>query len=376
MKITINREQLVKQLTASCSIISKSSIIPALAHNLFRVLDESTMEIVSSSGDQEISLISRLAIEKTDGKLTNFVCHGATILRTISILSSEFVVLEIKNQVVSFGTGKTKKKYQTPIDFGSDSFPLVKESIFNELEASIELTGDTFSQIIKSTTFLCAKDNMQQFKQGINIINHEGKTHFFTMNDSVSACAEFILDVDNKFPSQIIPSSIDKVSFLIEKSIKVSIYYSENFFKVTDGVYTIILRQIDAKTPDFLSVVKTAEKEKWFLVNRAEFMLALRRVSIYSNVITKSVTLTEEEDSITMVTEDKDYKKKASENIEMFENHNISGEISCSHEIMISILEKITSEYVKIYFSEESNLLCIRPQNDDTKHFFITKTRV
>lgn len=361
MQFTIERETFLKALTRVQGIIEKRHTIPILANVLIEADQE---KIVFTATDLEVGVKSFYSANiKKEGRVT------------VSAKKIFEIIKELPNKEISFSVKenfwveiKCGKSVFNLVGLSPDEFPKFPE--VNNINLN-EINSLVFKEMIDKTIFSVSNDETKYNLTGIyfkaeennilSMVSTDG--HRLSMikknlnNDLNSDFYEgFILPKKGIFEIRKLTEDSDEI-------LKISV--SDNNFIVNTGNTTLVMRLVDGEFPDYSRVVP--EKiEKPAVINRDEFMHALKRISVLSSEKSKGVKIKLEAGLLELSSSNPDLGDAREELDMTYTGPEIT--IGFNAKYIIDILQVMNDEFISLHLKD--NLSPGLIEADENKDFF------
>jgi DNA polymerase III sliding clamp (beta) subunit (PCNA family) len=355
MRIEVNRESLVKLLSASCSVIAKNNTLPVLSSNLFR-FNNKRLEIISSN--LETTMVVGTNYDLIDGDELDFICDGNAILKTCQLLAIENIYLDVnldKKGVgnVIFGDPKRKKSYSIPVDFTAESFPKVP-SVKSDNE--IKIKADLLQKAVNLCLPFCDPNNLVPGFQGLCIRSQDNRFRIASTNGTSISMVES--ENESLMQETIVSKATCSLfaSFDKESTIKISIESETKKLLFTDGSIFLFATLIDGKFPPIDKIYEGVDKESYIVLNRHELNQSIKRLLVIGSRTThKSSCLdfTKDEPSVSIT--DIDYSVSGSEDLSISKKtENINYRFGLNGNVLASFVSSFDSEEIVMYTKSNS----------------------
>lgn len=297
MQFTTNSKTFNNAISKVIQVIGKKATIPILDCLLLQVENGS---LTLSATDLSVRIETTIEVESDDD--FDFAINASLFSRIISELPDLQITLmfdsEKSESVLSASTGV----YTIPT-INSDEFP-------NRLELSDDaiscgLDAAVITRLDKLLSFAVSKDDLRATLQGINVvINSTGLTAVAT--DGHRLVKVKMPGITNAVEvSKILnPTLFILASNNCEKDDVVSLTIDDSSSEIIVGTTRITANNIDGPYPDIEKIIPT-DTPNQIKFDLNEMRSSLRRVSIFSNVITHTITLNIKPDSIELTSSDK-----------------------------------------------------------------------
>lgn len=350
MKLIFEREQLNKRLESIIGLINTRTGVPILDEALVKVQEGKIKVTVS---DNEISTEITIPCE-VEGDIFDFVCDVMTVQKTAALLRNETFILEVDEKVVVMSTPKTRKRFEIPIRNKAADFPAMPD---NGWENPMNIKGSLFSSMVKRASMFIKPTDLRPAFTSINLLSTKDMIRI-QGTDAHGLCDSTYLrsEEEAEFPelsSILFPKNIIKIVPNYEKSpsLSISIDKEGKYAKLSDDSTITQIRLTDGsgKYPDLDALFTAHNKEHFVKINRDQLLMAIRRMSIYSNKNTNSMIIDMNGDNIVLSADDNDFNKKAEELIEVVEKSSLMNFVSgINHNYLLTVINNMTGENVYI----------------------------
>ncbi len=354
MKFVVSSTKLTSHLQGISRVISNKSTLPILESFLFD-LKGTTLTVTAS--DLETTLITSLELDKAEGE--GIVAFTAKILLD--------TLKEFPEQPLSFEINNDNKQMVIKSETGSynfigqngDEYPRVHE--LGAEANSLNIPVDVLSEGIAKSIFATADDELRPVMNGIYFdITTEGLTlvatdahklvRYKTESTKGSAAAAFILA---KKPATLLKNILPK------ESGEVAVQFDDKNAFFTLSNYKMVCRQVEGRFPNYNGVIPQNNPHK-LIIDRLEFMNALKRVSLFSNQASNLIKLQLNANEMHVSAQDIDFSISAEETISC----QYSGEpmsIGFKSTFLVDILNNINSGDVVMELADPSRAGLILP---------------
>jgi DNA polymerase III sliding clamp (beta) subunit (PCNA family) len=316
MKLTLERESFAKKVEAAISALG-NSIIPVLNEAFFQIKND-RLFITTSNGEVQLTVSTPCEVE---GEEVEFICDIRLLRTPVTTLKAKEVFLEVTDKMVTLFTKRTKNKYEIPVVYKPESYPLLNAEKWS---SPLEINGASFAKMIKKSSILVDGNNIREGMRGIML---ESTSKTVTM-ESVSGGGqaichlEVIPDPDSgilfeELDRCLIPKAIANVSqqFDKAKSVKISKDQKDKSLKIHDGSSIVVIRLLEGVFPDCKVFLDSYEPSINLKVLNEDFSLSLKRSSSFSDEYATIKIQMDAAEEITIECEDLRFKRKAKETV-------------------------------------------------------------
>ena len=359
MKFIVSSTGLFSHLQAISRVINSKNSLPILDCFLLELTD-GTLSITAS--DSETTLTTSIETNEADGD-GRFAVNSKTILDALKEIPEQPLTFEVNESleiIVKYQNGKYSLMGQH-----ADEYPqaanLGGNAVHVSLEASVLMNGITRS------LFATADDELRPVMNGVYFdITTEDITfvasdgHKLVRNKTFKARgiekAAFILP---KKPATLLKNLLPK------EMADVQIDFDDRNAVFTLENYTMTCRLIEGRYPNYNSVIPSNNPHK-ATIDRAAFMSALKRVSVFSSAASSLIKLRLDMNTIQISGQDIDFSTSAEETLMcQYEGNPMS--IGFKSTFLIDILNNMASQEVVLELADPSRAGVLVPveQNEE-----------
>lgn len=365
MHFIVSSSVLLKNLQLVAGIISPNVVLPILENFLFDIRDN---KLTVTAADMETMIKVQMDIQMGGENAENSatICIPSKILlEYLKNLPEQPIHFTIHEEDNSFEISSNTGKYKITGENGSE-YP--KEPQVEELTA-LEMSAIRLSEAINKTIFATTSDNLRpamtgvlfEFKEeGINFVATDAHRLIKLTRTDVSSPEEGAIIVPKK-PLQ----QLKNVLPADESMVKVS--YNDSHLFIETDVISLNCRLIEGKFPPYRAVIPT-ENPYTLVMDRAELLSCLRRVSVFANKGTSQVVFDIVGNIVNVSAQDVDFSYEGKETM----NCQYNGEdmqIAFNAKLLIEMMHNLDSEEVKLELSMPSKAGIFRPvetvENED-----------
>ena len=358
MKFIVSSTGLFSHLQAISRVINSKNSLPILDCFLLELTD-GTLSITAS--DSETTLVTSIEVVESDGD-GQFAVSSKTILDALKEIPEQpltFVVNPENYEIlVQYQNGKYSLMGQNADEYPQT--PRLGDNAVNvTMEAPVMLNG------INRALFATADDELRPVMNGIYFdITTEDITfvasdgHKLVRNKTYKARgnekAAFILP---KKPASLLKNLLPK------EQGDVQIGFDDRNAIFTLENYSMTCRLIEGRYPNYNSVIPQNNPHK-ATIDRAAFMSALKRVSVFSSAASSLIKLHLDFNRIQISGQDIDFSTSAEETLMcQYEGNPMS--IGLKSTFLIDILNNISSQEVIMELADPSRAGVILPVDQE-----------
>ena len=358
MRFLVSSTTLFSHLQAISRVINSKNSLPILDCILIELNDGT---ITMTASDSETTLSTSIEVSEYEGE-GRFAISSKTILEALKENPEQPLSFNINTETMEITVKYPNGKYSMMAQNG-DEYPLPKqmgsEVVNLTMAADVMLTG------INRCIFATADDELRPVMNGIyfdisqqdvTLVSSDG--HKLVRNKSFASTgnekAAFILP---KKPSNLLKNLLPK------EQGDVQICFDDKNAMFTMENYQMTCRLIEGRYPNYNSVIPQNNPHK-AVVDRAIFISALKRVSVFSSQASSLIKLSLKENSMTISAQDIDFSTSAEETlICQYDGKDMS--IGFKSSFLIDILNNISSQNVIIELADPSRAGLIVPEEQE-----------
>ncbi len=362
MEFIIEKEEFVKGLFRSQSVVEKKGTMPILMNVLIETKDA---EICITATDLEVGIKGLYAANvKQPGNIT---LSAKKLYEVVKELPEKNVSFRLKeNQWAEICSGKSFFNIMGISAETFPSFPAYEEEDFVSLEPAI------LREMVDKTLFAVSLDDSRYNLTGVFFTRtgeDEGKSIRMVATDGYRLSL-----IDRPINKEIkglengilLPKKglVELTRLLDEEGEAVWIKLKSNNFIVKKDNVVLIMRLLDAEFPDYKQVIPSQPK-RHIRMRRSQLLESLRRVSILSSEKTKGVKFHFSQDLLELSSYNPDFGEAREELAVDYKGEDVS--VGFNYRFVLEILNIIRSEEILIDLEDGVSPARIRPSNDE-KH--------
>lgn len=286
MKITINKDTILKAINIAESVISSKNINTILSNCLFNIF-ENKIEIIST--DNEMAVKTQINA-LTDGKFS-FTANGKKLSAIIKELPDEDISFTVdQSMTINIKSSNVKGNYTiygtTPDEF--PQFPEIKN------ENSIEIEQAVFREMIKKVIYSAAIDTIKPIFNSIFITSDQPGSITAIATDS-RRLSMITREINNEaFIGEgiIIPlKTINEVYKLLTNSgiCKITFDSKQCHFKINET--EIISRVVEGQFPNYKQIIPKEYSHK-SVIETAKILDSVKRAMIFTREPANKIIMT------------------------------------------------------------------------------------
>ncbi len=344
MKLKIEREEMQKVLQSIQGIVDKKTTMPILSHFLIKA--DKTAYLLAT--DLDIALKRPVGVEiQRKGSL----CIPARKLMEIAREVEDALLLESQeNNWLKITSGKSTFKL---MGLPEEEYPSLPE-VSRTQEFSIN--ASTLMDMIEKTIYATGESDTRYTLNGLlmHFIPRKKITELNIVGTDGHRLSVISREVKGK-PSEerrlILPkkaaSELRRILEATSEDISICINKNHVFFVFDEIVFTS--RLIEGTYPSYEQVIPQ-DNEKKVILDKVEFLKALKRTSIMSRERTNAIRLDIEDGRITLSSINPDLGEAREEMVGQYKGEQIS--IGCNARYLIEALQAMEGESIRMELQE------------------------
>jgi DNA polymerase-3 subunit beta len=360
MNIKINRESLLKPLSAMGSIVERRHTLPILSNLL---LEAKTDDVTLTATDLEMQVSLTIA-GNAGGEMATTVAAKKLldICRSLPE-ASDIQLSELENRL-QVKVGKSRFNLQT---LPAADYPLMSK-VTGGTELVVRIGQGTLKHLLKQVEFAMAQQDIRYYLNGLlfevsgdrlNIVGTDGHRLSFTSTK--------LLESHDK-QEVILPRKtvIELIKLLDDTEEEVTVEIGANQANFSFSNIRLISKVIDGKFPDYTRVIPVGYGNA-FSAERYTILQAMQRASILSNEKYRGIRMVLGKDSVRLISSNSE-QEEAEEELEI----SYAGDpldVGFNVTYMIDVLNNVSSDTVTFSFADaNSSCLVTVPGDDDYKY--------
>ncbi len=366
MKLTIDRETLLKPLQQVIGVVERRQTLPILG-NLLIVAEKDHLEITATDLEVEIKAGCKTPIDKS-GRIAVPARKLLDICKALPEGSK--IQLSATDTKIQIKSGKSRFSLAT---LPADDFPVV-EKIEGQTQFSIG-QGD-FRNLIERTNFAMAQQDVRYYLNGLLLELTAGQIRAVATDGHRLATCDTEVKIASPGKQQVIVprKAIQELMRILQGGEDtVEIEVGSNHIRLTTSELCFTSKLVDGRFPDYERVVPKGG-DKHVLVDRDLLRQALTRTSILSNEKYRGIRLNLEENTIKIQAHNPDQEEADEE----FSVEYKGGELEIGFNVtyLLDILASIPTEQVEITLSDSNSSCLIEQPGTDRYRYVVMPMRL
>ena len=362
MKFIVSSTELYACLQSVSRVMGSKTTLPVLDNFLFN-LHDNVLKITAS--DLETTLVANMSIENVERE-GDAAVPSKLLLDTLKEFPEQPLVIMIDPTSlmaeISWATGK----FNVPC-IGADEYPQ-PPSVDPEKIHTFEMDSSMLLDGITKTIFATGDDELRPTMNGVYFdMKEDGLT--FVASDAHKLVRCRMLNIQSPEACSFIlpkkPASLLR-NLLVKENNPVTVEFDDKKAVFTLSRFKMSCRLIEGLFPAYNSVIPVNNPNK-IMIDRVEFLTAVRRVSVFSNQASNLIKLKITGNEINISAQDLDFSVSANERVNCrYDGEDI--EIGFKSSFLAEILNNLPSSNVNMELADSSRaglLLPFENENPD-----------
>jgi len=351
MHFIVSSSALLKNLQLVSGIISPNVVLPILENFLFDI-NGSKLTITGADMETMIKVVMEVQTGETeDGNKQSMICIPSKILTEyLKNLPEQPIHFTINENDHSIELSSSTGKYKIGGENGNE-YPKEPQA---EDTTSFQMTSIQLTEAINRTIFATSTDNLRPAMTGVFFEFEENGVNFVA-TDAHRMVKLTRTDISTPEAGSIIiprkPLQQLKSILPADESI-LDISYNASHLFINSDRMNLNCRLIEGKFPPYRAVIPT-ENPFVLVVNRAELLSGLRRVSVFANKSTSQVVFDIVGNTVSISAQDIDFSYEGKETLQCQYNGE-DMKIGFNSKLLIEMLNNLNGEELKIELSMPS----------------------
>lgn len=366
MKITAQRETLLKPLQIVSSVVERRQTSPILANTLLSV---SGTVLTLTGTDLEVEMVATLEVDcDEDGDITIPARKLVDLCRTLPDGAKIEITIEKERAVIRSGRSR----------FTLTTLPAVEYPNIDPIETpiSLQLPQAQLKHLIEQTQFAMAQQDVRYYLNGLMLEIQPDRVTTVATDGHRLAYSSINIDTGVSDTRQVIipRKGVLELQRLLESDeTLVEIQLGTNHIRLALPNVTFTSKLIDGKFPDYQQVIP-ANPAKNMVVNRDNLHQVFNRIAVLSNEKFRGMRLQLAQNLLKASVHNPE-QEEAEEEIEV----DYSGdefEIGFNIGYFMDALSAIRSDDVKISFTDSNHSCLVQGMADEHSRYVIMPMRL
>ncbi|NIM29163.1 MAG: DNA polymerase III subunit beta [Gammaproteobacteria bacterium] len=367
MKLTMQRENLLKPLQAVQGVVERRQTLPILS-NFLIAIDAERLSVTGT--DMEIELVASIPLSDAEaGEVTVPARKLVDICR--SLPADAEIRLEVEGDRAQLRSGRSRFTLTT---LPAGDYPSSDSQVG---ELTLVVQEGALKRLIELTHFAMAHQDVRYYLNGLLLDIGDGLLRAVATDGHRLAIAEIPVSGADTARQVIVPrKGISELLRLLGSGEgEVRIELGSNAIRVTLPEVRLTSKLIDGKFPDYRRVVPTEEaSDKRVVVDRELLRQALARAAILSNDKYRAIRLSLEPNRLRVMANNPE-QEEAEDEVEV-EYAGDSLEIGFNVSYLIDALSALPAEEAMLHLGDASSSCLITPKGEGDCQYVVMPMRL
>jgi DNA polymerase III subunit beta len=363
MKLTLQRETLLKPLTQVSGVIEHRQIKPILGNVLISIKNQQLLALASNS---EIELLGSVALEAEVEDCDEIAVPGFKLIDICrSLPEGEDIKLQATDNKLNVSCKKSRFVLTT---LPAKEFPKMQRQ---EGIISFEVKEQTLKEVIAKTHFVIPQQDVRYYLSGMLLEIKDGILTAVTTDGFRLALKSNQSNAkDNSFAQVIVPrrAIIELMRLLENDESLVKVNLDNNSICVEHPDFTFTSKLIAGKFPNYRKLIpKRGDKEA--IIDREAFRTALTRVAILSDDVLPIVNLQFDKNSLQLTTKNP-YQEEAVEEMEV-DYRKESQTLRLNIKYLLDAVNNLEQEKIRMLFTGSESGIILEEFSDSKDGLYV-----
>ncbi len=359
MKLTIQRETLLKPLQQVTGVVERRQTLPILGNVL---LNATAKELKLTATDLEVELQAKAQLAVTEpGDVTLPARKLLDICRTLP--EGAEIDITVKQERATVRSGKSRFTLAT---MPASEFPVVDKI---KSPHKFKAPQNELRQVIDSTAFSMAQQDVRYYLNGLMLEPDNGVLRAVATDGHRLAICETPMDVGATTGQQVIVprKGIQELHRLLaDDTDAVQVEIGTNHIRITTRELRFTSKLIDGRFPDYTRVIPK-DASKSLVIDREVLRQALTRTSILSNEKYRGIRLDLSKNNLKIQAHNPEQEEAIDELEVTYDNDPL--EIGFNVTYLLDVLSAVDSDAVEFLLNDaNSSALIHKPGIDDCRY--------
>jgi len=372
MKLSIERNTLLKAVSHAQSVVERRNTIPILANVLIEAEDD---KVQFRATDLDVEIVDRVQA-KVDR--TGSTTVSAVLLHEIARKLPDGALIELTADTASSRlTVEAGRSNFSLATLPKEDFPIMASS---EYAANFSAKSGDLRRLFDKSRFAISTEETRYYLNGVYM--HSATFENSKVLRCVATDGHRLARVDTglpegaeELPGVIIPrKTVAEIrKFLDDDEVQIAVSVSETKVRFATPDITLTSKVIEGTFPDYTRVIP-ASNEKKLEVDADEFAKAVDRVSTVSSERSRAVKLSLEDDQLTLIVNSPDSGAAEEQVAVAYSDERL--EIGFNAKYLLEISGQIDKENAIFMFNSSGDPVLIREGNDLSAVYVVMPMRV
>ncbi len=365
MKITTNRENLLKPLQMVGGVVERRQTLPILANIL---INAENGKLTVTATDLEVELRTTIGVEASAE--SDFTLPARKLIDICRALPDEAKIdIEVEGERAVIRTGKSRFTLGV---LPAQDYPNMEPT---STVHTFSITEGTLKGLIEKTHFAMAQQDVRYYLNGM-LLEQDGNTIRTVATDGHRlALSEEKLEGEKQVFQVILPRKavLELARMLTDSDQELTVEVGTNHVRIRIGDTVFTSKLIDGKFPDYQKVMPV-DTDKEVIADREQMRQALQRTSILSNEKYRGIRFKFKPDALELLAHNPE-QEEAEEELEVaYKGEELA--IGFNVGYLIEVFSVIPSKEVRMSLRDENSSCLIEAADGGGSRYVVMPMRL
>ncbi|OGT32520.1 MAG: DNA polymerase III subunit beta [Gammaproteobacteria bacterium RIFCSPHIGHO2_02_FULL_39_13] len=368
MKLTLQREQLLKPLQLVIGAVDHKQAMPILSTVLLHVNDK---QLSVTGTDLEIELIGQSTLMHGNNTNTRLTLPARKLYDICKALpeSAQIELYQDKDRV----TLTSQRSRFTMSTLSADDFPSVESA---ESNATFTILQDELSSLLHRTAFAMAQQDVRYYLNGMLMEIADNHLRVVATDGHRLALNQMLIHVQTPRLQVIVPyKAVMELMRLLKDSQKLlTVQVGHHHIRIVSDDFIFTSKLVEGRFPDYQRVIPKMG-DKTVLVDRDTLKQALLRTAILCHDKVRGVRIELQSGNLKLMANNPEHEA-AEEEIDIH-YHGENLDIGFNITYLLDVLSVVKAGSIRLTFIDtNSSLRMDEPGNEDSSIFVVMPMRL
>lgn len=368
MKVTIQRDVLLKPLQMISGVVERRQTLPILSNVLLRASDQ---HLSLTGTDLEIELIGNTLADEVASKGSITVSARKLLDICRALPENSIIDLSLEGDHVVLRSGKSRFLLTT---LPAQDFPSIENGSFT---TELTISQTRLKKLLSKIYFAMGQQDVRHYLNGALFDIHQGVMKCVATDGHRLAYSTISdVEVNGAHAKVILPrkSVLELIRLLdANNGETVAVSIGENHFRAATAEYTFTSKLINAQYPDYEKLIPKSV-EHIAVGSREGLKQALTRASILSNEKFRGVRLHWDRDMLRILANNPEQEE--AEELVQFDYQGNGMEIGFNVSYLLDVVSTIASDSIRWSFTDPNGGVLIESADKDDSLYVVMPMRL
>ncbi len=366
MKLSIERERLLKPLGQVTSVVERRQTLPILGNVYLRV-DDRTLVLTGTDLETEVTT----QIENVDGGDGECTVAARKFYEICRVLPEDAVIkMAAKGERLKIESGNSRFTLQT---LAAANFPRLETDTW---DGEFRLEQGKLKQLIEKTAFSMAQQDVRYYLNGLLLETESESLRAVATDGHRLAMSRIAVDGGvGETRQSIVPRKavLELGRYLEDSSSKASVGINPNHICVKAGPLVFTSKLIDGRFPDYEKVIPK-DLSTHLAIERGELYNILSRAAILTNEKFKGVRLSLSTGRLSVSAQNPDHEEASDEMAVDYDGGDL--EIGFNVGYLMEALRNLNSDKVDLGLQDPNSSCTVGVAGDESTLYLVMPMRL